>query len=174
MRTEFNCRVHAKIFHSQNIALHMLLFVNETALWLKQDNNTEILVWLLRITGEKSGESESEISLEKVWKCHCFNCKFLEIMAVGKLSTFYITEKNKWNKKRQYEIDLYSIIFRAIRLIKRIKFCKSHDRKSLCVITCNIASSKNIKEFTIPHWILFARCVILSVTAQVTCVFEST
>ena len=72
---------------------------------------------VLRITGEKSGESESEISLEKVWKCHCLNCKFLEIMAVGKLSTFYITEKNKWNKKRQYERDLYSIIFRAIRLI---------------------------------------------------------
>ena len=72
---------------------------------------------VLRITGEKSGESESEISLEKVWKCHCLNCKFLEIMAVGKSSTFYITEKNKWNKKRQYERDLYSIIFRAIRLI---------------------------------------------------------
>ena len=28
-----------------------------------------------------------------------------------------------------------------------IRFCKSHNRKSLCVITCKIASSKDTKEF---------------------------
>ena len=94
------------------------------------------------------------------------------VKSVGKISTFYITEKSKSNKKTSIRKRSYSIIFRAIRLIKKIKFSIYHDRKSLCVITWNIVSSKNIKEFAIPHWILFTRCVILSITTQIICVWE--
>ena len=36
------------------------------------------------------------------------------------------------------------------------------------MITCNTASSKDIK-FNYPHWILFAQCAILSITAQIAC-----
>ena len=48
------------------------------------------------------------------------------------------------------------------------------DFHTNCVITCNTASSKDIKELRYSPLNSVPQCVILSIMTQITCVFEST
>ena len=58
---------------------------------------------------------------------------------------------------------------------KNYSIISAKNRKLLCVITCNAASSKDIKDisYIFPIEFCSTRCVILSITAQITCVTES-
>ena len=76
-------------------------------------------------------------------------------------------------RKRSYTIILYSsqIKIWSLELNKYIKFCKSHERKSLLWLHSTLLKIKRYKR--VSQWILFARCGTLSITARIMCVFES-
>ena len=77
---------------------------------------------------------------------------------LGRKALFISHKKTNATKKHQYERDLIQLSFIVHKLRnhhkthQKNKFCKSHDRKLLCVITCNTASSKDIKDIKEFHY----------------------
>ena len=127
-----NCSYSWNIPDLSLLSLHFIHFEYQRKIWYAWGGDRlcffnslplYILIW------QSQKQTKLQIWFQILSWYHLF--LFITVSWEDKHSLYYI--KKKCNKKTSIQ--------------KRLFTTKSHDRKSLCVITCNTASSKDIKEF---------------------------